>query len=475
MDDANRANLPHASVSEWQYPVDMSLHRLLAAAAVCILPVFGEVTFNKDVAPVLYKHCATCHRPNDIAPMVLLTYKQARPWASAIREAVLTKRMPPWHADPKYGDFANDARLNEDEIRTLKEWAETGAKEGDPTDLPPAPKFSDEWRLGKPDLIFSIPEERIVKAGERDYNIGIAVPTNLKEDIWVQGVELRPGNRKVVHHAHVFIEMPDAPKSKTTAPAQENPFPELDRKKIFFNDGQTHVKLDAPVINDGCSHPAGGDFPNTSHSGESGILASYLPGREPDHWPAGFGRRVPAGAILKFQIHYSSTTGKDETDRTSVGLILSKEPPQQLVQRLDVHNHFFKIPAGAPNQEVTACYSFDRDVELLTYTPHMHYRGKDMKFETEHPDGTFETLLWVPKYDFEWQTTYRLTHPLNIPKGTRLRITAHFDNSANNPKNPDPARVIRWGEPSNEEMMDGWFEYLVPNNKNLTRASAGQK
>lgn len=436
----------------------MMFYRLSVAAAICILPAFGGATFSKDVAPILFKHCASCHRPNDIAPMVLLTYKQARPWASAIKEAVLTKRMPPWHADPKYGDFANDARLSDDEIRILREWADTGAKEGDPADLPPAPKFSDEWRTGKPDLIFQIPEQHLVKAGERDNNVTIVVPTNLKEDIWVQSVELRPGNRKVVHHAHVFVEEKAAP----SGPAPVNPFPELDRKKVFLNDGQTHVRLDAPVINDGCSHPAGGDFPGTSHSGEGGILASYLPGRDPDQWPAGFGRRVPAGAVLKFQIHYSSTTGKDETDQTSVGLILSKEPPKQSVRRLDVHNHFFKIPAGASNQEVTACYSFDHDVELLTYTPHMHYRGKDMKIEAEKPDGTVQTLLLVPHYDFEWQTTYRLVEPLTVPKGTRLHITAHFDNSANNPKNPDSSRVIRWGEPSNEEMMDGWFEYLRP-------------
>ena len=450
----------------------MSLHRLLAVAAACALPAAAEVTFTKDVAPILYQHCASCHRPNDIAPMALLTFKQARPWATAIREAVLTKRMPPWHADPSIGTFANDARLKDDEIRILKEWAEGGAKEGAPEDLPAAPTFSDEWRLGKPDLIFQIPEERVIKVGERDYNVTITVPTNLKEDIWVQGVEIRPGNRKVVHHAHVFVEMPDAPKNKAASePAPENPFPELDRKKVFYNDGQTHVKMDAPVLDDGCSNLFGGDFPNTSHAGESGILASYLPGREPDNWPAGFGRRVPAGAILKFQIHYSATTGKEETDRTSVGLILSKEPPKQIVQRLDVHNHFFKIPAGAANHEVTACYAFDRDVDLLTYTPHMHYRGKDMKIEAEKPDGTTETLLWVPKYEFEWQTTYKLTKPMTLPKGTRLKITAHFDNSANNPKNPDPTRVIRWGEPSQEEMMDGWFEYLVPKEAPQTSAN----
>ena len=196
---------------------------------------------------------------------------------------------------------------------------------------------------------------------------------------------------------------------------------------------------------------------------ENNILGSYLPGKEPDIFPEGYARKIPKGAILEFQIHYNAgSITKEEMDRTSVGLIFAKEPPKQALRRIDISNYLFQIPAGDPAHKVTACYTFRRDVQLMSYTAHMHLRGKDMKFEAIYPDGKRETLISIPNYDFNWQTEYKLAQPVAIQNGTKIIITAHFDNSPNNRYNPDPAKVIRWGEPSTEEMMDGWIEFILP-------------
>ena len=426
-----------------------------------------EVTFARDVASIVYKHCAGCHRTGGIAPMSLLSFKDARPWAKSIREAVVTRQMPPWHADARYGDFVNDARLSETELDTIRLWVDQGAKEGNPADLPPAPVFNDDWRIGKPDLIIPIPEEQRIAAGGPDEYLYFTVPTHYDHDLWVQAVELRPGNRRVVHHAHVYLKAPESPAKDPAQPKHESP-----SAKYLYQDGHVHhIVPDAPVINDGCGTPDGGYWPGIKPKGEGGMLGSYLPGREPDIFPEGYARKIPAGAILEFQVHYSKTTGRPETDRTSVGFILAKEPPRQPLRRVDVSNYFFRIPPGASDQEVTACYTFDRDVNLLSYVAHMHYRGKDMRFDLVRPDGRRETLISIPHYNFNWQTVYRLRTAVPVEKGSQLRITAHFDNSPNNKFNPDPSKTIRWGEPSNEEMMDGWLEYVLPETSPTERAS----
>jgi hypothetical protein len=416
----------------------------------------GEVTFTHDVAPVLYKRCAACHHANDIAPMSLLTYEDARPWAKAIREAVLSRQMPPWQADPHFGDFANDRRLTDVEIATIKAWVDGGAPQGDPKDLPPVPHFAGGWRIGQPDLVIPIPADHVVKVNAPDAYLYFTVPTNFKEDTWVTAVELKPGNRRVVHHAHVFLHEPPKPKA-----ANE---PEPAHDDFTVEDGQVHhINPSMPVVDDGCSSPDGGNWPGGHSSEDGAMLGSYLPGKDPDVFPEGYARLIPAGSSLTFQIHYNAQAIKsDETDRTSVGFLIAKTPPKQRLRRLDVHNFLFRIPPGDPNHQVTACYVFPKDVELMTYTAHMHLRGKDMKFDAIHPDGRRETLFSVPKYDFNWQTEYQLAKPVTIEKGTKIVISAHFDNSPNNKYNPDPSKAIRWGEPSTEEMMDGWFEYILP-------------
>lgn len=413
----------------------------------------AQVTYTKDVAPILFSRCAGCHRPGDIAPMALLSYKETRPWAKAIREAVVRRTMPPWHADPHYGKFANDARLSEAEIATIRGWVDGGAPEGNPADLPPLPQFADGWKMGKPDLVVDIGEDFKVAAEGADEYTSFTVPAGFAEDRWVVAAELRPGNRKVVHHAHVWISADPKPGVKVEP-----------RKKdwaatFMYREAKLgHIKPDAPVIDDGCSVDNAGNFWGR-REGMNGILASYLPGKEPDTYPAGTAKLVPAGAKLTFQLHYSRT-GKDETDRTQVGFIFAKAPPERPLKRMDVSNYLFQIPAGAGSHQVTECHTFDKDVDILSLTAHMHYRGKDMRFEVIRPGGGRETLLYVPNYNFAWQTVYRLKEPARIERGSRLVITAHFDNSANNRWNPDPSRTVRWGEPSNEEMMDGWLEYV---------------
>jgi hypothetical protein len=434
----------------------MTVRWLVLAAISSTLSLPAEVTFTRDVAPILYKRCVACHHPGDIAPMSLLTYKEARPWAAAIKEAVLTRKMPPWKADPHVGAWSNDPSLTPEELRTITAWVDGSKAEGDPKDLPAAPVFTDGWRIGKPDMVFAIPEHKLeAKGTSTDEHINVNVPTNFTEDMWVVAAELRPGNRRIVHHAHVFIVDPE----KMSAAHANDPAVAYARTLRVQQGTESWVKPDAPVINDGCAIDDNGAFPGSKH-GDLSLLSSYLPGRGPDVYPTGTARRIPAGASLNFQIHYSRTTSTPETDATSVGLIFARQPPRQIAKRIDLSNHLFLIPAGASNQEVTECHTFQKDMYITSLTPHMHLRGKSMRFDVVYPDGRKQELLNVPDYNFHWQITYRAAQPIFIPRGTRLEITAHFDNSRNNPLNPDPTRAVRWGSESETEMMDGWVEYL---------------
>ncbi|WP_051670700.1 c-type cytochrome [Bryobacter aggregatus] len=423
------------------------------------LPLFAATetpTFTRDIAPILFNNCTSCHRPGEIGPMPLTSYKEIRPWAKAIQASVQTRKMPPWHADPHYGKFANDSRLKDSDVALITAWAKAGAPEGDPKLLPALPQFAEGWQIGKPDAIYSIPEFTLSNSGY-DEQMNFVVETNLKEDVWVEAIEIRPGNRKVVHHAHVWLESatPAAPKPKAASTTPRVSYTMREGTRAF-------ARPDAPVIDDGCSHPNGGMWPGASPSELGSILASFVPGKAPEQWPTGIAKKIPAGSKLKFTIHYSKTTGKEEKDITSVGLRFAKQPPTQELRRIDLHNTAFLIPANDENHVVTACYTFQEDADVLSYLAHMHYRGKSMKFEAIYPDGRMETLIDIPKYDFEWQTKYLNATPVRIPKGTRIKLTATFDNSPNNRYNPDPSKVIRWGDNTVDEMMDGWFEFVTP-------------
>lgn len=418
----------------------------------------GTLTFSKNVAPILYQHCVKCHHPGDIAPMSLLTYKDVRPWAAAIREAVVARKMPPWLADPSVGKWSNDPRLSDSEIETIKAWVRGPKLEGDAKDMPPTPQFSEGWKIGKPDAIIAIPEQTLTATGPDQYTY-LNVPTNFDEDRWIVAAELRPGNRKVVHHAHVFVTEEAATgvkkidKVADPAAAYAN--------WIRVRKGSLEwVRPEAPVINDGCAVDDNGLFPGSKSSDLASLISSYLPGREPDVYPVGTARRIPAHAMLSFQIHYSRATGKTEKDDTSVGLIFAKNPPQRISRRIDLSNQMFMIPAGDPDHEVTECHTLDKDVLITSLTPHMHLRGKAMKIMARYPDGRQITLLSVPNYEFNWQFTYRAKDPIFMPAGTRIEVDGRFDNSVNKAGNPDSKHPVRWGAASENEMMDGWIEYV---------------
>lgn len=424
------------------------------------------ITFTKDVAAIFNKRCAECHRPNDIAPFSVLSYKDVRPWARSIREKVITREMPPWHADPHFGDFSNDARLTQNEIDTVVAWVDQGAKEGEPEDLPSAPAQSDGWRIRTPDLVLAMPREVTVEPDAGDRYVYAIVRNMFKEDRWVQAAEVRPTNRRVVHHAIAHVVTPDA---STRARESEGG---RDREKelaIFYKDGGlSRVKTDAPVIDDGASSPRGGSVFKRGSDADSDVLTnwltSYAPGKGPDIYPQGMAKLVPAGSSIVIQVHYSAFQGRPgqpEKDRTYVGLVFAGKPAEKEVKTLTIQNHYFRIPAGADSHLVTASYTIDEEAHLISYMPHMHLRGKDMKYEVIYPGGRRETLLWVPRYNFGWQTVYWLKSPMTIPKGTRFIVTAHFDNSRGNKYNPDPTRDVRWGERTDDEMMMGYIEYFV--------------
>lgn len=416
-----------------------------------------EVTFNKDVAPILFKNCVMCHRPNDIAPMSLMTYKDVRPWARQIRENVVARKMPPWHASPEVGDFLNDARLSQEDISTIDMWVRTGAREGNPSDLPPAPQFASGWHI-KPDLILSIPEFLVHGAAMDDYEY-IYVPTNFKEDRWVQAAEVMPGDRRVVHHATVSVVPGDSVAKKI----EENSKSNAGEDKWHYRTGKVlHLRPETPVVDDGCSTPAGGGFPGESSGYLNIVPGIYLPGHLAETRPPGYALRVPAGSYLQFQVHYSNHSGEDVKDRTSIGLVFAREPVKHEIAQYEIWNNMFLIPPNDNNHRVTSCFTLPKDVTALAYTAHMHFRGKSMKTEAIYPDGRREVILDVPHFDFRWQEIYFLKHQFLMPKGTKLVTTAYFDNSMDNPQNPDPSRAIRWGEPSNEEMMGFWLQFADP-------------
>src|SRR5262245_14040146 len=366
----------------------------------------GEITYARHVAPILQERCAVCHHPGTAAPFSLLSYDDARDWADMIREVVVQRRMPPWSADPRHGKFRNDLRLTPDEVDKLVAWIDRDMPFGDKKDLPKPRQFSEGWLIGKPDIVLKMPEQYTVQArGTVAYQYFVT-PTNFKEDVWVQASEARPGNRKAVHHIIAFI-----------------------REKGMT--GRTKLPM------------AGG----------------FAPGEEPLILPEGVGLRIPAGAEIVWQVHYTPT-GKVETDRSELGLILCKERPQRAYKGGGAFNIGFSIPPGASNHRVVSQVTFANDVELLTLMPHMHLRGKDFRYTAHYPDGKKEILLNVPDYDFNWQHRYMFARPVPLPKGTTVECVAHFDNSAANPANPDPSKTVRWGDQTWEEMMIGWYSYV---------------
>ncbi|GIW97402.1 MAG: thiol-disulfide isomerase [Pirellulaceae bacterium] len=366
------------------------------------------VTYYRDVAPILHRRCAGCHREGEIGPFSMLTYEDVAGWEDTILEVIDDGRMPPWNANPEYGHFRNDPRLTYEEIGMLRDWVAAGAPAGDPEEAAPLPEFVSGWQIGTPDEIiymrdqpFDVPAEGVV-----DYQRFVVDP-GWQEDRYVVAVEARPDNRAVVHHILVYIIPP----------------------------GKGGVDLRS-------------------------VLVGYAPGSLPVHYGEDVAILVPAGSRLLFELHYTPN-GTPQRDRSYIGVRFGD--PQQVKSLLQGHavlNARFEIPPGAAHHEVMAQQTIRDDCVLLSMTPHMHLRGKAFRYEALYPDGTKEILLDVPRYDFNWQLKYILAEPKSLPRGTRIRCTAVYDNSENNLVNPDPTRAVRWGDQSWEEMMIGFFDTL---------------
>jgi mono/diheme cytochrome c family protein len=416
-----------------------------------------NITFTKDVAPIFFKNCAECHRAGEAAPFSVMSYKEVRPWAKSIREKVVNKEMPPWHADPHVGQFKNDRRLSQAEIDTITAWVDGGAAEGNPKDLPPAPKFAEGWSIGQPDLVLPMKEEYTVAASGPDEYQYFTISTGFTEDKYVQMAEARPGNRKVVHHILAFVIPPGGIDFGQMSREEVEKFFEKEMKNSpFYRDGfLSRMKPDQPVNDDGCN----GKMPDDGDSGE--FLTGYAPGHNPDIFEPGVAKKVPAGATLMLQVHYSKVAGSEQKDRSMVGFVFAKEPPKKLMHKRGVSNIFFKIPPGAERHQATACWTPKEDINVYSLMPHMHYRGAAMEFKAFYPDGKSEVLLNVPNYRFDWQTNYNLTQPKFIPKGTKIQVTSYFDNSGRNKFNPDPKQTVRFGDPTYDEMLIGYIDYIA--------------
>ncbi|MGI8992392.1 MAG: thiol-disulfide isomerase [Bryobacteraceae bacterium] len=372
-------------------------------------------TFYKDVLPILQLHCQSCHRPGEIGPMPLLTYAQARPWATAIREAVALRKMPPWFANPHYGKFANDPSLRPGEIEVVNRWVAAGAPAGLKSEAPPPLQWNGDWNIARPDLILAAPRPFAIEARATVAYQYIVLCPNLTDDKWVEAVEIRPSDRSVVHHAVLYVrERGD------------------DWLKDASNSGQT----------------------------KSDILAIYTPGGAPATWGKGMAKLIPAGSDLVLQVHYTAkaTTARD---RPRVGIRFLRGDPARRVLTLQMGNDRLDIPPGERDYRVRVSGTLPRDALLVGLFPHMHLRGSEFEYQVAGPNGHVETLLDVKPYNFHWQTTYNLAEPKPLRAGTQLIWTAHYDNSPNNPLNPDPSADVTWGEQSWEEMMIGFFDIAV--------------
>lgn len=377
--------------------------------------VTSDVTFHRDISRILQQNCVECHRDGGIAPFALDDAKEVLDRAKTIRRVINDGTMPPWFAAPaKEGPspWLNDRSLSERDRKALLAWTGSADKPlGDPADAPlPKPAPPGGWIHGEPDVIIEIPRTVAIQAEGRMPYVNLTAPTGLTEDHWIRGYEIQPGDRKVVHHVLTWMSEGEGGGRR---------FDEL-----------------------------------------GGFFAAYVPGNAAQMFPEGFGKKVSAGSSMRFQLHYTPS-GQATEDRTRIGLYFSKEVPQYEVKVTSLASHQLSIPAGAPDHEVVASKVVPADMTVLGFMPHMHLRGKSFRFEVVRPEGPMN-LLDVPRYDFNWQLSYRLKEPLFLPRGTQVRAVAHFDNSAANPANPDPTKTVKWGQQSDDEMMLGYVEFYVP-------------
>jgi mono/diheme cytochrome c family protein len=396
-------------------------------------PTLGlaQVTFTRDVAPILYKHCAACHRPGEVGPFALLTYKDASRRAQFLKEITASRRMPPWKAELQEHRFLEERRLSDAEIATLARWADTGAKEGDPKDLPPMPKFTEGWQLGQPDMVVKMRQPFTVPATGRDIYQWFTLPLNLTGDKTVAAVEFRPGNRRVVHHVLMYLD-------NTGAGRQKDP------------EGKGWLGFGGP-----------GFLP-------SGGLGVWVPGLTPRLLPEGLGMVLPKNSDLVFQLHYHPS-GKEEQDQSTIGIYFTKKPADKLVAGLAALNTRLSIPPGEKRHQITAQTApLPVDVLATGIFPHMHLIGREFLATAHQPDGKTYPLIHIKDWDFNWQNVYFYEKPIPLPKGTVVKVEAYYDNTADNPQNPNtPPKQVRWGEQTTDEMCVLAVQVITQNQDDL--------
>ncbi len=426
----------------------------------------GTVTFHKDVEPILQKNCQNCHRPGQIAPMSLLSYQEARPWARAIKNAVVTKAMPPWFADPAYGHFMNERRLAAADIETISKWADAGAPEGNLKDAPPAMKWpADGWQI-TPDYIVDGPDYDVPAKGVVEWTWYV-VPTGLTKDTWVTSIEVLPSQKAVTHHVCLSYVQHDPQIEYFKAMLPRDIKRDENGNEIRGQGGQRGGP--PPAVGGapagqgrGAGAPGGAAFPGIlgllfgKSAGTALIEECYEPGRPPaDFRPYGAAKLLPAGTDIAVNVHYTPN-GTPVRDHVRIGFTLARETPKRRYIAMSTSSpsdpRQFAIPPNTANwQAPPAVVNFDHDAELVGLMPHMHVRGKAARFEMTYPDGRTETILNVPRYDFNWQLWYD-TPAIKVPKGSKMVVTAWYDNSAANKFNPNPNATVYYGDQTWEEM-----------------------
>ncbi len=392
----------------------MACLRFVCAAGT---PKTVEVpTFNHDIAPILYKNCSNCHRPGEVAPFALLTYDDAAKRAKQIAAITQARVMPPWKATPGYGEFLDERRLTDSQIALIRDWAMHGAPEGDPAGKPTPPKFAAGWIGGEPDQVIKMTAPYTVAAEGPDEFRCFVIPLNAKEDEYVNMVEFRAGNPRIVHHAILFLDSGGEARKRETVP------------------GQGYSCVGGPGLD------------------ITGSLGGWAPGAQPAMARPGVAHTIKKGSDLVLQIHYH-LDGKPEEDRSVVGLTFAKDPPTKGLTLFVLGNQKIDIPAGDGDYVVKASGTLPMDVEAIAIFPHAHYLCKDMKVDAHLPDGTVRPLIWIKDWDFNWQGAYRYASPVKLPKDTKLEMQYTYDNSAGNPHNPsNPPREVKFGEQTTNEM-----------------------
>jgi hypothetical protein len=394
----------------------------ICAALLCLLLAPNRaraeaVTFNKDIAPILWKNCASCHRPGEVGPFALLSYDDAAKRGEFIRDVVKDRIMPPWKAEPEYGRFHGVRRLSDADIKTIDRWVAAGSPEGRMEDLPQPPKFSEGWQLGVPDLVLKMPQPFEVPAETPDIYRCFVLPIDIPEDRTVSAVEFRPGNRKIVHHAVFFLDSTGRAREKDLADAELG-------YRSFGGPGFI---------------PSGG-------------LGGWAPGSEPMFLADGLGKSLRTKTDLVMQVHYHAS-GKPEQDQSQVGIYFTKKPVEHLVTGVSLLNPRLDIPAGAKRHRTQVEATLPVDVTAIGVSPHMHLLGREMKVWAETPDKETIPLVWIKDWDFNWQLQYTFAEHVRLAKGTKIRLEAYYDNSEDNPANPNsPPRRVRWGEETTDEM-----------------------